>query len=223
MIIVIDGPAGSGKSSTAKEIANRLEIQYLDSGAIYRALTYLWIAADKPEKNSFLKLLPGVKLQTAYKNQMFFVELNGADITHAIRNQNVAEQVSDVASVPEIRKFVNDYMRNLVLDDIYIADGRDLGTAVFPNAALKIYMDASLEERARRRYMELQEDDGSAGVTLEDVKQNLSERDQKDQNRSADPLKKADDAIIINTTGKTFEEQISEIIDIIQNKLKLKR
>ncbi len=222
MIIVIDGPAGSGKSSTAKEIANRLKIQYLDSGAIYRAITYLWIAADKPEKNTFLDLLPEVDLETAYKRQTFFVELNGADITKNIRNQNVTESVSDIASLPEIRKFVNGYMRNLVLDDVYIADGRDLGTAVFPDAALKIYMDASLDERAKRRFNELQQTDSTAGVSLDEVKQNLNERDRKDQSRAADPLKKADDAIVINTTGKTFDEQVSEIIDIIQNKLKLK-
>ena len=222
MIIVIDGPAGSGKSSTAKEIANRLDIQYLDSGALYRAITYLWIAADKPDKKSFIELLPDVKLETVYENQTFKVELNGADISDEIRKQHVAENVSKIAAIPEVRKFVNDYMQNLVSSDVYIADGRDLGTAVFTDAALKFYMDASIEERAKRRYKEMKESDKDTSVTLEEVRNNLKDRDFKDQNRSADPLKKADDAIVIDTTGKTFNEQISEMIDIINKQIKLK-
>jgi len=222
MIIVIDGPAGSGKSSSAKEIANRLDIQYLDSGALYRAITYLWIAADKPDRKSFIELLPDVKLETVYKNQTFKVELNGADISDEIRKQRVAENVSKVAAIPEVRKFVNDYMINLVSCDVYIADGRDLGTAVFTDAALKFYMDASIDERAKRRYKEMKESDKDSSVTFEEVRDNLKDRDYKDQNRSADPMKKADDAIVIDTTGKTFNEQISEMIDIIKNQIKLK-
>jgi len=222
MIIVIDGPAGSGKSSSAKEIANRLDIQYLDSGALYRAITYLWIAADKPDKKSFIELLPDVKLETVYKNQTFKVELNGADISDEIRKQRVAENVSKVAAIPEVRKFVNDYMINLVSCDVYIADGRDLGSAVFTDAALKFYMDASIDERAKRRYKEMKESDKDSSVTFEEVRDNLKDRDYKDQNRSADPMKKADDAIVIDTTGKTFNEQISEMIDIIKNQIKLK-
>ena len=222
MIIVIDGPAGSGKSSSAKEIANRLDIQYLDSGALYRAITYLWIAADKPDRKSFIELLPDVKLETVYKNQTFKVELNGADISDEIRKQRVAENVSKVAAIPEVRKFVNDYMINLVSCDVYIADGRDLGSAVFTDAALKFYMDASIDERAKRRYKEMKESDKDSSVTFEEVRDNLKDRDYKDQNRSADPMKKADDAIVIDTTGKTFNEQISEMIDIIKNQIKLK-
>ena len=222
MIIVIDGPAGSGKSSSAKEIANRLDIQYLDSGALYRAITYLWIAADKPDRKSFIELLPDVKLETVYKNQTFKVELNGADISDEIRKQRVAENVSKIAAIPEVRKFVNDYMINLVSCDVYIADGRDLGTAVFTDAALKFYMDASIDERAKRRYKEMKESDKDSSVTFEEVRDNLKDRDYKDQNRSADPMKKADDAIVIDTTGKTFNEQISEMIDIINKQIKLK-
>src|SRR5690554_600936 len=152
MIIVIDGPAGSGKSSTAKTIANRLGIQFLDSGALYRALTYLWIKAGKPEKNKFFKLLPDVQLQTQYKDEVFYVVANGQDITGDIRKQNVADSVSEIASLPPARAFVNHYMRKLVQQNTYIADGRDLGTAVFPDADIKFYMDASIKERARRRF-----------------------------------------------------------------------
>lgn len=221
MIIVIDGPAGSGKSSTAKKIAELLDIQYLDSGALYRALTFLWLRNDKPDPSEFFDILPGVKLQTDYRDQLFHVKVNGDEITKEIRTQNVANHVSEMAAMPIARSFVNQYMRKLVESDTYIADGRDLGTAVFPDADLKFYMDASLEERAKRRYQELMSVD--ANISFEDVKNNLKERDYKDSNRSADPLKKDDDAILIDTTGKTFEEQIDEMVSIIRDKLKLKQ
>lgn len=219
MIIVMDGPAGSGKSSTARAIARKLGIQFLDSGALYRALTSIWLKTGKTEMDKFFDMLSGISLKTHYKNEIFYVEVNGTDITSEIRTQAVADHVSEVASVPEIRKYVNRYMRNLVETDLYIADGRDLGTAVFPDAELKFYMDASIDERTQRRYKELKEQD--LNITLEDVRTNLVNRDFKDKNRDADPLKKAEDAILIDTSGKTFEEQTSEIIEIIRDKLKL--
>lgn len=219
MIIVIDGPAGSGKSSTARTIANRLGIQFLDSGALYRAVTYLWIKAGKPEKNKFFKMLPDIQLQTQYKDRVFYVWANGEDITPEIRTQRVAENVSEIASYPAARRFVNHYMRNLVQQNTYIADGRDLGTAVFPDANLKFYMDASIEERARRRFAEMKRIDSA--ITLESVEENLRSRDHTDRNRKADPLAKASDAIVIDTTGKTFEEQVSEMILIIKENLEL--
>ena len=219
MIIVIDGPAGSGKSSTAKAIAQKLGIQFLDSGALYRALTYVWLDSGKVKMEKFFDLLSDISLKTDYRDETFYVEVNRKDITDEIRKQHIATHVSDIASVPEIRRFVNRYMRGLVKTGLFIADGRDLGTAVFPNAELKFYMDASVDERARRRYKELAEKDST--ITLEEVKENLTNRDHQDSNRSADPLEMAEDAILIDTTGKTFEEQTSEIIEIIHNRIKL--
>lgn len=221
MIIVIDGPAGSGKSSTAKKIAELLDIQYLDSGALYRALTFLWLSNHPSDLSKFFEMLPDVKLETEYLHPTFHVKVNGEDVTKQIRSQEVANHVSEMAAQPEARSFVNQYMRKLVTSNTYIADGRDLGTAVFPNADLKFYMDASLEERAKRRYNELNSVDAS--VSFNEVKQNLKDRDFKDSNRSTDPLKKDDDAILMDTTGKTFNEQINEMIDIIGDKLKLKQ
>lgn len=219
MIIVIDGPAGSGKSSTAKEIAKRLNLQFLDSGALYRALTVIWIEAGEPDLQSFFKMLNKVDLNTRYINQVFNVSYNGKDITEDIRSQEVASHVSNIAKESAVRAYVNNYMRELVKNGVYIADGRDLGTAVFPKADLKFYMKASLEERAKRRFKEMKQ--LKTGLTLNDVKLNLQQRDFTDSNRMSDPLKKADDAVVIDTTRKTFEEQIQEMIRIIENKLKL--
>lgn len=221
MIIVIDGPAGSGKSSTAKAIANRLNIRYLDSGALYRAITYLWINAGKPDKLSFFNMLPDIQLQVEPDEQTFHVTANGVDITDNIRTQSVSENVSIIASFPEARAFVNRFMRKLVTSDNYIADGRDLGTAVFPDADLKFYMDASIKERAERRFSEMKEK--NAAITMEEVVQNLEQRDHLDKSRKSDPLKKADDAILIDTTGKSFDEQVNEMTTIIEEKLKLKQ
>lgn len=219
MIIVIDGPAGSGKSSTARTIARELGIQFLDSGALYRALTYVWLESGKVKMETFFDMLSDITLKTRYIDEKFYVEVNSNDITEEIRKQYVANHVSEVASVPEIRKFVNRYMRNLVKTDLFIADGRDLGTAVFPNAELKFYMDAPLEERSQRRYKEMMDKDST--ITLKDVEENLANRDYQDKNRGTDPLEMAEDAILIDTTGLTFEEQTSEIIEIIRNRLKL--
>lgn len=219
MIIVIDGPAGSGKSSTARTIARELGIQFLDSGALYRALTYVWLESGKVKMETFFDMLSDITLKTRYIDEKFYVEVNSNDITDEIRKQYVANHVSEVASVPEIRKFVNRYMRNLVKTDLFIADGRDLGTAVFPNAELKFYMDASIEERSQRRYKEMMDKDST--ITLKDVEENLANRDYQDKNRGTDPLEMAEDAILIDTTGLTFEEQTSEIIEIIRNRLKL--
>jgi CMP/dCMP kinase len=219
MIIVIDGPAGSGKSSTAKEIANRLNIQFLDSGALYRTVTLLWLRQNKPDKSRFFENLSTVQLQSAYVDRLFRVEADGEDVTDEIRTQHVAEHVSEIASDPKAREFVNQFMRSLVERDTFVADGRDLGTAVFPDADLKFYMDASIAERAKRRFNEMRQADPK--VTLEQVKQNLEDRDRKDSSRKHDPLKRADDAIVIDTTGKTFEEQVSEMISIIQDQLNI--
>lgn len=221
MIIVIDGPAGSGKSSTAKKVAELLDIQYLDSGALYRAVTFLWLRTDKSDISEFFENLPDVNLETEYRNQTFHVIVNGEDITKDIRSQKVANHVSEIASHPKARSFVNQYMRKLVTNNTYIADGRDLGTAVFPDADLKFYMVASIDERAKRRYRELKNENHE--ILFEEVKSNLLNRDFRDSNRSADPLKKDANAILIDTTGKMFEEQIEEMVHIIRDKLKLKQ
>ncbi|WP_138430218.1 (d)CMP kinase [Fodinibius saliphilus] len=208
MIIVIDGPAGSGKSSTARAIANRLNIEYLDSGALYRAATLIYLEADC-DKEAFFNLLDKKDISFYYRNQLFHIAIDGKSVTDDIRTEAVAENVSEVAAMPDVRAFVNELMREVVKDGAYIAEGRDLGTAVFPNAELKFYMWADLDERARRRFDERK--DKNPDLTFRQVKESIARRDQKDEKRETDPLKKAEDAIEIDTTGLTFEQQVDQI------------
>lgn len=205
MIIVIDGPAGSGKSSTARAVANKLQIEYLDSGALYRTATLIYLKADQDNKK-FFQLLNKAKISFHYEDQRFYVSINDQSVTDTIRTPEVAGQVSKVAAMPRVRAFVNNLMRKVVLNGAYIAEGRDLGTAVFPDADLKFYMSADVDERARRRYDERKDD--NPDLTLQEVKQNILQRDRQDSERETDPLKKADDAVEIDTTDTTFEQQV---------------
>jgi CMP/dCMP kinase len=216
MIIVIDGLSGSGKSSTAKAVAEKLGIQYLDSGALYRVATYIWLKADK-DTEKFLDILPLKDIQFEYVDKDFIIHVDGVNVSHEIRKQNVSEHVSIVAAMPDVRIFINTLMRKAVKDSNYIADGRDLGSAVFPDADLKFFMEASLEVRAERRFKELKQSDES--VTLRQVMENLSDRDSRDKSRKMDPLVKPEDAYIIDTSAKTFDEQVNEICTIISEKV----
>ncbi len=216
MITVIDGPAGSGKSSTARAVADKLKIEYLDSGALYRTVTLLYLRA-KGDEAQFFKLLNNAKISFRYCNQQFHVEIDGDSVTKQLRTPKVAENVSHVAAIPRVRAFVNDLMREAIASGVYIAEGRDLGTAVFPNADLKFFMKASLEERARRRYKERKPD--NPDLTLEKVKENIVQRDHKASTRKADPLQKADDAIEIDTTYLDFEQQVEKICSHISDQL----
>lgn len=212
MIVVIDGPAGSGKSSTARAVAERLQIQFLDSGALYRVATLLYLNANR-DYSTFIEQLKKSKISFYFKNRKFNVFLNAEEVTQAIREMKISEHVSEVAAFPAVRAYVNDLMRNAVRQDVYIADGRDLGTAVFPDAELKFFMIADLETRARRRFEEIEQ--SGQPVSMDEIKLNLSQRDQQDLSREADPLAKADDAILIDTSELTFDEQVTMICDRI--------
>lgn len=215
MIIVIDGPAGSGKSSTARAVAGKLDIQYLDSGALYRTLTLIFLESEKEEKK-FFELLNQKSISFSYTNEKFHVLVDGHDVSNRIRGIEVNEHVSTVAAMPQSREFVNSLMHEAVKQEAWIAEGRDLGTAVFPEAELKFFMVADADTRAERRYKELLEQ--GMQITKEEVKQNILERDRKDSLREKDPLQKAPDAIEVDTSEMTFEQQVSFICSIITNK-----
>lgn len=218
MITVIDGPAGSGKSSTARAVADRLEIEYLDSGALYRTLTLLYLQVNR-NKEAFFQVMSQKEISFCYRDQRFHVEVDGVLVTDRIRTPEVATYVSKVAAMRKVRTFVNQLMRKTVQKGVYIAEGRDLGTAVFPDAELKFFMSADIEERALRRFKERKPD--NPDLTLEKVKQNIEQRDRKDSNREADPLRKAEDAIEMDTTNLSFEQQVDQIClrisDLIRN------
>lgn len=213
MIVVIDGPAGSGKSSTAKAVAAKLQIQFLDSGALYRLATLIYLNCHK-NYQLFFDQLKKSDISFYFEENKFHVILNEEDVSDEIRSMNVSNSVSEVASNPDVRAYVNNLMREAVKHDVYIADGRDLGTAVFPDAALKFYMVADLQTRAQRRYIEVKQQ--GKEVTLDDVKQNIAQRDEKDSNRNSDPLKKAEDAIEVDTSSMAFDEQVNFISEKIE-------
>jgi len=215
MIAVIDGPAGSGKSSTAKEVAKRCNLEYVDTGALYRTCALLYLKFDDTKGKTFLEYLQSFKLNFTYGDKKFSIFVDNHDVTETIRNVNVSECVSSVSAMPEVRKFVNNLIREAARERNVIADGRDLGSQVFPEADFKFYMVADIHERAKRRFQDMK--DLGMDVTLEEVKENIKQRDLQDSTRTASPLVKADDAIEIDTTNLMFNEQVERICNIINH------
>lgn len=207
--IAIDGPAGSGKSTVARRVAEKLGLLYLDSGAMYRAVTVLAIrgelAAESPE------LLEQVKeCHIEFEDNGKTILLNAEDVSVQIRTQAVNRRVADVAKIPEIRHEIVKHQQRIGGEGSIIAEGRDLTTIVFPNADFKFYLDASVTERAKRRLTEIQRQ--NADMTLAAVEAEINDRDEKDKTRAHSPLRAADDAIIVDTTDKTINEVVDFII-----------
>ena len=215
MIIAIDGPAGSGKSTIAKLIASELGFEYLDTGAMYRMVTLSLVNKNISFDNiqSIVSELKNIKINII--NNKFY--LNGIDVSEDIRRPIVSENVSKVAKIKEVRDKMVELQREISKSKNIILDGRDIGTVVFPNAEIKIYLIADEQERAKRRYSELKDNEN---VTFENVLENIIERDRIDSTRTESPLKKAQDAIQIDTTGKTIEEVKREILLVINEKIK---
>ena len=211
MIIAIDGPAGSGKSTIAKLVALELGFEYLDTGAMYRMVTLRLVnkKISLEDIRSIEKELKNMKIDIL--NNRFF--LNNVDVTDEIRTPIVSENVSKVAKIKEIRYKMVELQREISKSKNTILDGRDIGTVVFPNAEIKIYLIADEVERAKRRYSELK---NNAEITFEDVLKNIVERDRIDSTRAESPLKKAEDAIEIDTTGNTIEEVKEKILQEIE-------
>lgn len=214
-VVTLDGPAGSGKSTTAKAVARRLGLRHLDSGALYRALTYALQEAGVPEGrweeldvDHFLAL--GVELSAT--EQGFEVRLAGRVLREELRTPRVTDRVALLARLPAARTCLLDLQRSAGAHGRLVADGRDMGTVVFPDADLKIYLVADLEERARRRLREVGTDDPSAEVLAEQVGA-IRDRDRIDSARDVSPLRRPDDAVEIDTTGLSFEEQVDAIVE----------
>lgn len=207
--IAIDGPAGSGKSTVARRVAEKLGLLYLDSGAMYRAVTLLalqeGLAADSP------KLIDRVKAcHIEFTDNGRTILLDTEDVSAQIRTPAVNRLVADVAKIPEIRREIVKHQQRIGAEGSIIAEGRDLTTIVFPNADFKFYLDASVTERAKRRLAELQAQNEDA--TLAAVAAEIRERDEKDTTREHSPLRTAPDAIVVDTTDKTIEEVVDFLI-----------
>lgn len=214
MIIAIDGPAGSGKSTIAKLIAEDLELVYLDTGAMYRLVT-LKALNDGILGNldKIIKMLDNLNIDI--KENGFY--LDDIDVSEEIRKPVVSENVSDIAVMREVREKMVDLQRKFSESKNVILDGRDIGTVVFPNADVKIFLVADAKERANRRYKELVAK--GENVRIEEIYENILKRDEIDSTRKESPLKKADNAIEVDTTSKNIEEVKNEILNIIRKKI----
>ena len=211
MIIAIDGPAGSGKSTIAKLIAEDLGLVYLDTGAMYRLVT-LKALNDGILGNldKIIKMLDNLNIDI--KENGFY--LDDIDVSEEIRKPIVSENVSDIAAIREVREKMVDLQRKFSESKNVILDGRDIGTVVFPNADVKIFLVADAKERANRRYKELVAK--GENVRIEEIYENILKRDEIDSTRKESPLKKADNAIEVDTTSKNIEEVKNEILNIIR-------
>jgi len=221
MIIAIDGPAASGKSTVAKRVAKALGFTFLDTGAMYRAVTLeaLGLEIDPSDTNSLIKLANDIDISFKREGGCERVFVGARDVTEQIRMPEVTKLVSLVSKEPNVRRAMVDRQRRFALDANLVAEGRDVGTVVFPNAELKIYLSASLRERTGRRRLELEQK--GHGITLENLEKEIEKRDHIDSTRQESPLLKAEDAVEIDTTGKTTAQVTEEVMQLVQGRTSL--
>ncbi len=217
MIIAIDGPAGSGKSTTAKKIAAQLNLMHLDTGAMYRAVALYILDQDIAEShlnnhNQMTQILD--KIEIEFSNESNNIFLNGKDVSVEIRENRVSEFVSEVSAISLVRERMVLLQREIAAGNNVVLEGRDIGTRVFPNADVKVYLNADVNERGQRRFKELMKQ--GEEITLESVIRDIELRDLKDSSREHSPLEKAKDAIEIDTTKLSIDAQVNEIISLIE-------
>ena len=213
LIIAIDGPAGSGKSTSAKLIAKKLGYVYIDTGAMYRAITYLALENEAiNDESRIIELARNCKIDLEYADGEVIVRLNNRNVSKEIRSAEVNSHVSDVSKISEVRKLLVEKQREMgAKGSGVVMEGRDIGTVVFPNADVKIFLTASLDIRANRRTKEYIEK--GSEVLVDDIKSNLSNRDKIDSSRNDSPLIKASDAVEVDTTNVTIDEQVNLILE----------
>ena len=217
-IVAIDGPAGSGKGTITEIVSKKLGLTNIGSGAAYRSVALAAIQNSIPVTNTkeIISLLDKIKIEFRKVNDKDLIYLNGKDVTTRVREKDVATTVSTVSSIKEVRFKLNDIFRKQAEDQDVIMEGRDIGTYVFPNANVKIFLDASLEERVKRRIN--QNEELGIEMTYEEIEKNMKQRDLDDKTRKIGALKRAEDAIYIDSSNMTIEEVVDKIIDIINKK-----
>jgi cytidylate kinase len=218
MIVAIDGPAASGKSTTAKMVAKKLEMTYLDTGAMYRAVTLALLRSntDLDDYDSVCQVVDELELDTYDKGSKTIVKLDGEDISQAIRSLPVTENVSAVSAMKYVRQTMVEIQRNIGKKTNCVVEGRDIGTVVFPDAEFKIFMVADVNMRAERRFKDFYE--MGENRSFQEVLADLKRRDEKDSTRAYSPLQKADEAIEIDTSMLSIDHQVEKIINIVIEK-----
>ena len=217
--IAIDGPAGAGKSTIAKTASNELGFIYVDTGALYRTvgLNALRLGKDTKSAEEVVPTLEGLDVSLRFVDGEQRVFLGEEDVSAAIRQNEVSMAASNVSAIPKVREFLFDLQRDIAKKNNCIMDGRDIGTVVLPDAKIKIYLTASAEARADRRFKELTEK--GQVVEYDNILKEIKERDYQDMNREIAPLKQADDAVLVDTTELTLQESIDYMIKVIKERL----
>ena len=215
--VAIDGPAGAGKSTIAKAVAKELNLIYVDTGAMYRAIALFMLreGVDLSDRQAIIEKCPRADVTIRYEDGVQVVFLNGENVNAFLRTEEVGETASVISPIPEVRKNMVALQKELAAHSDCIMDGRDIGTCVLPDARLKIYLTASSEVRAKRRYDEL----AAKGVEsdFQKIKADIEERDYRDMHREISPLKKAEDAVIVDTSDMTVDEVIASILKLCRD------
>jgi len=212
--VAIDGPAGAGKSTIAKLVAKEKGYIYVDTGAMYRGLAihFLDKGIQPQETEKVIEACKDAEVTIAYEDAVQHVYLNGKDISSRLRNEEVGNMASVTSAIPEVRKKLLELQQNLAKTQNVIMDGRDIGTCVLPHADVKVYLTASVETRAERRYQELQEK--GEDCNLEEIAHDIEERDRRDMTREIAPLKQAEDAVLVDSSDMTIAEVVKTIVDL---------
>lgn len=216
-VIAIDGPVGAGKSTVAKMVAKELNFLYVDTGAMYRAITLKAMKEniDFNDREKLIEIAKNCEIKLEMKNSDYFVYLDGEDVTNEIRKEEVSKNTHFPASIIEIREILWEKQRKLKEEHDIVMEGRDIGSKVFPDAQIKIYLDADVKERAKRRYLQLKE--MGFDVKLEEIERELMERDERDKNRKIAPLVRLPDAYYIDSTNLNINEVVERILNIYRN------
>lgn len=216
--IAIDGPAGAGKSTIARKVAEKLSFIYVDTGAMYRSMALYFICHDiaAQDEEKIAAACPDIDVSIAYQDGEQQVILNGENVNGLIRTEQVSMMTSDTSKYPVVREKLLSLQRGLAEKENVIMDGRDIGTCVLPNADVKIYLTASAAERARRRYKEQTE--RGVDCDIKEIERDIIARDEQDMNREVAPLRQAEDAVLVDSSDMTIDQVVDEIIRIYQEK-----